>query len=232
MKRALLLALLLAAPADAQVARSVMLSGFDRVRVDGPFEVTVTQAPRASAVVTGTRDATERVDVRVENGTLIVSADPSAWGGSDKPASATVAVGAPPGTRGIAVRGGGTVRVDGIRGGRVDLAVAGSGTLTVARADADQLYATMTGAGRLEVAGAARRARFLAIGTGSVEAKGLAVNELAISQDSLGDGTYSASRTVTISSTGLGAITVDGEAACTVTAQRGGPVACKRAAAR
>lgn len=232
--RAMLPLMLLALPgaADAQTQRTEMLAGFDRVRVDGPFVVTVTAGPRGKAVVNGARDATERVAVRVENGTLIVSANQNAWGGSDRGARASVAVEAPPGTRGVAVRGGGTVRVDRMRGPRLDLAVAGSGTLTVADAQADQLYATLTGAGRLEVAGAANRARFLAIGTGTVDAKALSVDDLSVSQDSLGDSVFTARKTVTVSSAGLGSVTVEGDAACTVTVQRGGPVACKRVAAR
>lgn len=225
--------LLVAGPAEAQVARSAMLSGFDRIRVDGPFAVTVTQGTRASAIVNGARTAAEKVSVRVENGTLVVSANVSGWGGwagEDPPA--TVTVSAPPGTRAISVRGGGTVAVDRIRGQRVDLAVAGSGTLNVAAADADLLYATMTGAGRLEVAGRAGQARFLVQGTGAVDARALAVDDLQVSQDSLGDGVYAARRTVTVSSAGLGAVTVEGDAACRVVVQRGGPVSCKRVKAR
>lgn len=227
-----LMLLALPATAAAQTQRTEMLAGFDRVRVDGPFVVTVTAGQRGAATVNGARDATERVAVRVENGTLIVSASQNAWGGSDKAARATVAVEAPPGTRGVSVRGGGTVSVDRMRGPRLDLAVAGSGTLKVADAQADQLYATLTGAGRIEVAGAADRARFLAIGTGTVDAKGFSVDDLAISQDSLGDGVFTARRTVTVASAGLGSVTVEGGAACTVTVQRGGPVACKRGVER
>lgn len=234
MRSALILpvALLIAGTAHAQTQRTEMLAGFERVRVDGPFVVTVTTGTRGKATINGARDATERVAVRVENGTLIVSASQNAWGGNDRAARATVAVEAPVGTRGVAVRGGGTVSVDRLRGARLDLAVAGSGTLKVAEAQADQLYATLTGAGRIEVAGVAGRARFLSIGTGSVEARGLRVDDLAISQDSLGDGVFTARRTVTVSSAGLGSVTVEGDAACTVTVQRGGPVACKRTASR
>lgn len=234
MRRLLLLPLLLAATAaDAQVARTEMLAGFNRVRVDGPFAVTVTQGARARATVSGARLATEKVAVRVENETLIVSANVSGWGGwTGEERPATIAVETPPGLRGVSVRGGGTVAVNRIRGPRVDLAVAGSGTLTVAGAEADLLYATLTGAGRLEVAGTAKQARFMAIGTGAVEAGGLAVDDLQVNQDSLGDGNYAARRTATVSSTGMGGITIAGDAACRVTVQRGGPVACRREKAR
>lgn len=228
-----LLLLLVAAPASAQVTRTEMLAGFERVRVDGPFAVTVVQGARGRAVISGARAATEKVAVRVENGTLIVANDVSGWGGwkgEDRPAA--VALEMPPGVRSVTVRGGGTVAVDRIRGPRVDLAVAGSGTLAVKGADADVLYATLTGAGRLEVAGTARQARFMAIGTGAVDARGLVVENLAVSQDSLGDGIYTARRTATVSSTGMGGVIVEGDAACRVTVQRGGPVACKRVAER
>lgn len=232
MKRPFLLAmLLLAGPAQAE--RTVMLSGFDRVRVDGPFEVEMRAGPRAAASIAGSTRAAEAVTARVENRTLIVSASVSAWGGwrgEERPAVVTIT--APPETRGVAVRGGGRVHVDRLRGGRLDLAVAGSGTLVVDRAEADLVYVTLTGAGRVELAGQAARARFLSIGTGSIDADQFAADELQVSSDSLGDSRFTARRTATVSSTGLGAVTVDGPAACTITGQRGGPVTCGREARR
>lgn len=59
-----------AAPADERV---VMVTGFDRLRIDGPFAVEV--VPGAPGVtLTGERAALDRVGVRVEAGTLIVNA--------------------------------------------------------------------------------------------------------------------------------------------------------------
>ncbi|MEI9850479.1 MAG: DUF2807 domain-containing protein [Sphingomonas sp.] len=77
---ALLLPLLLLAgaarPADERV---FMVTGFDRVRVDGPFDVEIRAglSPRASA--TGDTRALARLSVRVEGGTLIVGTGSRGW---------------------------------------------------------------------------------------------------------------------------------------------------------
>lgn len=57
-----------AAPGDERV---VMVTGFDRLRIDGPFAVEV--APGSPGVtIAGDRAALDRVAVRVEAGTLVI----------------------------------------------------------------------------------------------------------------------------------------------------------------
>jgi hypothetical protein len=222
-----LLLLLATAAAPAPADRTVMLTGFDRIRVDGPFAVALTSGTRASARIGGGPRAAERVSVRVEGTTLIVSADVSAWGGwpGEEGAMPAVTVTAPPEFRSATVRGGGQLSIDRLRGQRIELALSGSGTLSVGELAADQLAVSLSGAGRMALGGKAARARFQTLGTGTIEAAGLTVDDLTVSAESQGDSSFTARRTATIASTAIGAVTVAGDAVCRV-ASRSGPVRC------
>ncbi|MEG8018942.1 GIN domain-containing protein [Sphingomonas sp. LR55] len=74
--------LLLSSPAFAQgsaASRTVSVGSFDRVRVEGPFEVRVTiGSPRAT--ITGDSRTTESVAVRVDGTTLSVRKGTGGWG--------------------------------------------------------------------------------------------------------------------------------------------------------
>ncbi|WP_204314429.1 GIN domain-containing protein, partial [Klebsiella aerogenes] len=56
----------------------VMVTGFDRLRIDGPFAVEV--APGSPGVtIAGDRAALDRVAVRVEAGTLVINSGTQSW---------------------------------------------------------------------------------------------------------------------------------------------------------
>jgi hypothetical protein len=62
-------------PGDERV---VMVTGFDRLRVDGPFAVEV--VPGSPGVtISGDRAAIDKVGVRVEAGTLVLNAGLQSW---------------------------------------------------------------------------------------------------------------------------------------------------------
>ena len=77
---ALLAAAVLATPASA-ATRNFGISGFDRVRVEGPFKVRLSTGVAPFARASGTPDAVDRLAVTVEGRTLVVRTQ-SAWGGS------------------------------------------------------------------------------------------------------------------------------------------------------
>src|SRR5688500_18035622 len=78
----LVLASLPAAAAPPQAQRNYSVTSFDRIRVDGPYQVQLRTnvAPYARAV--GAPRALDAVDIKVEGRTLIVRARSSgSWGG-------------------------------------------------------------------------------------------------------------------------------------------------------
>lgn len=229
MYRLLPLALIaVAAPARAD-ERSFMVTGFERIRVDGPYIVTVVNGGSTGARASGDRDALDRLNIRSEGGTLVIGGNVStsgkAWSGV-RTMPLTIAVRVP---RLMSARVfGGTLAIDRIAGARVDLSVSGAGSITVDAVDAERLDAAMVGTGRLTLAGRARDARFVVNGPGTIAAERLDTTTLMLNAQGLGDGRFSARNTAMINASGSGGIVVAGSATCTV--RGNAPVACGKVA--
>ena len=232
MKRLLLPLLLIAAPASA-AERGYVVTDFDRIRVDGPFEVHVTTRGSPMARASGPTGATDGLDIRVEGTTLIVRAGPRGWEAlprAGSPAAPVITL-RTLNLRGATVIGGGKLDITGpVRGQRVDLGVTGSGSLAVPGLDADQLDATLLGGGSMTLGGRAARARLSTSGAGAIEATALVTGDLILRLDGSGSTTATARFTANVTTTGLGAATVYGKAACKVKAVAGGPILCGKAA--
>lgn len=218
----LLLSLTAAAPQASE--RRVMLSGFDRIRVDGPFEVHVSTGS-AKAVISGDRRAIDRIDVHQEGRTLIVSPGLNGWGGwpGDKAAPARIEVSVPS-LRGASVVGSGRLAIDRIEGADAQLMLTGAGTLAVRAVDVDRLSATLTGTGTMAVQGRANKARFSANGAGGFDAGGLVADDLTVRAESAGISRFAARYTAYVTNLGLGEVTVSGNPACNT--QGPGPIRC------
>jgi len=225
----LLATLALSSPALA-AERSYVVTNFDRVRVDGPFEVrlTVGGAGTSSGRAEGEDRALDTVDISVQGSTLIVRRNNSGWGEQGRPGGpAPIITIATPMLRSATVIGGGRLSIAGpLRAQRLDLQVTGAGVIDARDADADELYATLIGTGNIRAAGSARRARLATSGTGGIDAEGLVANDLTVRLDGPGETRANARYTADLTSTGLGRVTVKGGAKCVKHAQAGGPIVC------
>ncbi|AQR74464.1 GIN domain-containing protein [Sphingomonas sp. LM7] len=223
--RSLLLAplLLLTAAAPAQ-ERRFMVSDFDRLRVDGPFEVElVTGVP--VAIASGSRLSLDQVTVRVNGDTLVVSSGPlsSVARGGDATALPTLRIAARS-LRGVVLNGGARVRVAEMRGARVDVIQTGAGTLDIASLRADDLTATLTGTGAMTLAGTAARARVRNHGAGSIDAGRLTAGDATVSSDSSGDIVLNVRYTARATALGSGGISITGKPECIL--RGSGPTTC------
>lgn len=220
-----LLALAAIAPA---AERKLFVSTFDRLRVDGPFQVVVVtgRSPRGS--IAGDARELDGVDVRQDGRTLHVRRGVGTWQEQPRaaPTQPVVVTLATPSLAAAYLIGPGAIGVTGMKGARIDLSVAGAGGIAVTGADAAELNATTIGNGRIAVAGRAVRARLLVNGAGGVQADKLETDELTVRLDGPGEVTARARRAADLTNTGLGRIAVAGPARCTVKAAAGGPVTC------
>lgn len=227
------IALSFAAPVHA-AERSFVVTSFDRLRVDGPFEVRVATRRPPSARVEGTIRASDAVSVRVEGTTLIVSAGPRGWDEVPvigKPSAPVVYLGTLT-LRSATVIGGGQVRIDGpLRGQRIDLQVTGSGGLAIGALDADQLNATVLGPGTMTLGGRGARVRLIGSGPGRIDAGAVRGDDVTVRLEGAGAIQVTARYTADAVSTGIGAITIYGKPACRVKAAAGGPIRCGEIAA-
>lgn len=224
------LILVLAAAPAAAAERSYSVTSFDRIRVEGPFQVSVTTGKAVSARATGSEQMLERVSVRVEGRTMLIRPNLSGWGGypgqQAVPPHITVTT---PELNTATVIGSGRLDIDRMRGARIALTVEGSGSVNAGQMDADNANLAVAGSGRIDAAGRARQAMAVARGVAEIRAPDLVVSDLTLSSESAGSVTMNAQRSAKVSALGLGPITISGAAACEIRQVGAAPVRCGKA---
>lgn len=219
---ALLLTLAGAAPADDE--RSFMVTSFERLRVDGPFEIEVADgSPGATA--TGDRAALDRLDIHGDGTTLVIGTVAGGWAQANGAAPAVPHIRlAASGLRTLIVNGGGRVRIAAMRGQRVDIAVNGSGTAEVSLIDAQDLGVTLIGGGAITLAGKAMTARLRSNGAGSIDAGALVAGEANVISESTAGIRLGVRYRVRVSTYSLGGVEILGTPECRVSGPA--PVTC------
>lgn len=227
MIRTIALALLCAAAPAAAAERSYPVTDFDRVEVQGPYEVTLVTGRSSSARVIGSAQALESVSIDVQGSQLRVRRNASAWGGYPGERAGPVRIEiSTRDLRAVSVIGGGKVSVDRVRGLRADLSVSGSGRIEVARIEADNLIIGLLGSGRIAAAGSAKQVRATVQGSGDLAAPALTADDLTLVAETAGDIAISARRTAKLRTGGSGDVAIGGTATCTVTGAGTGSVRC------
>jgi hypothetical protein len=230
MIRPFLVALLaLAAAPAAGETRRLAVGDFDRVIVEGPYEVHLVTGRASAASATGRRESLDRLSVDVQGMTLRIRRSRNAWAGTPGADPGIVAVElSTRALRSARLIGPARFAVEGVRGLRVEFSVEGSGTLTARGVDADHLALALLGSGRLDIAGATRNLAGNFQGTGDVDAAALAASAATISNTSGGAVTLTVNGPATIANQGLGTIRVGGRPVCTISGVGGERVLCAR----
>ncbi|WP_174291639.1 GIN domain-containing protein [Sphingomonas bacterium] len=214
--------------AAAAAERSVYLGSFDKVRVQGPFDVRIATGQAPAALLSGDRAVIDSIDLRVDGSTLIIRAAIGSW--QERPrvaATAPVTITlATPTLSTASVVGAGKLAIDRMKAARIDLSVTGAGSVGVGEASADAANATIIGTGAITVGGRAGTARLMTNGSGTIDAAALEVGELVVRLDGPGATRAQARYTASVVNTGLGQVTIGGQPKCTVKADAGGPVSC------
>ncbi|QNM82240.1 DUF2807 domain-containing protein [Sphingomonas sabuli] len=216
----LCLAALIAAtvPTAALAAdRNYTVTGFDRIRVDGPYRVQLVTGVAPFARASGTAAAIDGIDVQVQGRTLIVRKSQSNWGNypDDNPGPVLLKVGTHELTA-LYVNGAGSLSVDKVRGMGFELSLIGSGAVEIAGLDVDRLNASVKGSGSARLAGKAARAMTNISGTGLVDAAALAVKDATASAEGAAVLRLNASNTAKINALGTATVEMTGRADCTV----------------
>lgn len=229
MRRLLLFALiiLLIAPPAAAAERSFSITSFERIRLEGPFEVMLSVGGPPGARAEGDAATLERLMLQVDGTTLTVRLGGA--GSAERfgaPRQVPVIRLTTPVLRGASVLGGGRLRLSGARGQRIDLAVNGSGALEADGVSADMLNLVMIGAGAAKLGGRGAKVQLLTNGAGTVDARALQADDLIVRVDGLGETQALARYTARITLTGLGRVTVGGNPACQITPAGAPQVRC------
>ena len=217
---ALLIAATIAVPAHAGT-RTFGVSGFEKVRADGPFRVRVTTGVPPSAQAVGPSDAIDKVAIDVQGSTLIVHVNQSSWGGGYPGASSSGPVEINIGTHDLssaALNGSGSLDINEVKGLKFDLAVQGSGGASIGNADVDQLRVTVIGTANASLGGRAGKMTAIVRGVSSLNAASLSTKNATIGAEGAATVTAQVANEATIDGTGTATITVSGAPSCTVRA--------------
>lgn len=216
MKHLLGIALLMSAAPVAAAERNFGVSGFDRVRVDGNYRVTLTTGVAPFAKASGDSRAIDAVTIRVEGRTLVVRPSQSQeWGGYPGAGRGTVTIAI--GTHDLTsaqLNGSGSLSINRVKGLKFDATAAGAGMLSIEDVAVDQLTLGLAGAASARLAGATGKLNALVRGMSVMDGERLSAKDATI----LADGPATVRATVTgtakVTAAGVGSVALAGNPSC------------------
>ena len=211
--------LAVAAPADA-ATRNFGVSGFDRVRVEGPFKVRLATgvAPFATASG-GSPAALDSVTIDVQGRTLVVRSNRSSWSGypGENKGPVEISIGTHD-LNAAALTGSGSLSIDKAKGLSFDLSVQGSGSASIGAVAVDQLRVAISGTASATIAGSAPKVTLIVRGISALDASGLVSKDAVIGAQGSATVRANVSNSVKIDAQGPATIEIAGKPACTVKA--------------
>ena len=212
------MAIAAAAPADA-ATRNFGVSGFDRIRVDGPYKVQVTTGVAPFAIATGGSTGLDSVAIEVQGRTLVVRVNRSSWGGYPGEAKGPVEIAI--GTHELTaawLNGSGSLAIDRARGLSFDLSVQGAGSASIGKVAVDQLKISMSGTASATLAGTAPKLTAVVRGVSTLDAAGLVSKDAVIGAQGPATVKATVTGTAKVDAQGAASVALDGRPACKVNA--------------
>ena len=204
------------APADA-ATRNFGITSFTKVRVDGPYKVSLATGVAPFARATGSPLALDRIAIDVRGDTLIVHTQLDSWGGYPGQVVGPVEIAL--GTHDLSsawLNGSGVLAIDRVKGLTFDLSVQGSGSGTIGHADVDQLKLSLAGTASASLGGQAARMTAFLRGLSTLNAANLATKDATIGADGAATVDANVSNSVTIDASGPATVRLAGRPACAV----------------
>lgn len=208
--------LALAAPAGA-ATRGFGITSFTKIRVEGPYKVTLTTGVAPFAKATGSPNALDRVAIEMRDDTLVVHTDPSAWGGypGQDPGPVEISVGTHDLTN-ADVTGAGSIAIDHVKGLTFALSVQGSGAAEIDDVAADQMQVNLAGTASAKLKGRTLALTALVRGLSALEASNLLAPDAHITADGSATIDANATNTARIDAWGPATIRLTGSPSCTL----------------
>ena len=211
-------ACLLPTPASA-ATRNFGITSFDKIRIEGPFDVSLKTGVAPFARASGSAAAIDRVAIEVQGNTLIVHSNLDSWGGypGKDPGPVVISLG----THDLSsawLNGSGILDIDRAKGLSFDLSVQGSGSVGIDDVAVDQLNVSVVGTARASLAGQASKVTAVIRGISSLDAANLNVKDATLGADGAATINASVSNSATVDATGPATVRLSGNPACTVRA--------------
>ena len=207
-------ALILATPAQA-ASRNFGVSGFTKIRVDGPFKVSVATGVAPFAKASGSGTALDRVAVDVRGDTLVVHTSSSSWGGY--PGADTGPVEVTIGTHELSnawVNGAGSLAIDKVKGLSFALSVQGAGSAEIGDVRVDQMNVGLVGTANAKLAGKAKKLTALVRGISSLDALALMATDAKVGAEGAATVNANVSNAVSVDGNGTATIRFAGRPSC------------------
>lgn len=204
--------------------RSFEVGAFDRIAVEGFYDVQVIPGERPQVRASGDPRALELLLVRVEGGTLHIA--PRRHTRMDFLGDGPKVIVIAPSIAAVSLAGSGNMKIDQVEGATFAGSVAGNGNLELDKVNVERLQASLAGAGNLRVEGQAREANFRIAGSGDAEAATLVTQTAQVNVSGSGYAKVHAKETANISVAGSGMVEVKGGAHCNVQRTGSGEVHC------
>lgn len=209
-----------------RATRDYQVGAFDKIDLAGSPDVIVRTGGGPSVRAEGDREAIDRLEIRVENGTLRIGRKSSVgWSFGWHHERLRIYVTAPALT-GVAIAGSGDIRVDKVAGPRFDASVAGSGDLAVGHMEVGEASFSIAGSGDISAAGKTGRAKLSTAGSGDMRMGGLETGTASVSVMGSGDVQLRATQSADISIMGSGDVHVAGTTNCNVHKAGSGDARC------
>lgn len=207
-----------------QATRSFALSGFERVALAGADDVRVTTGGDFAVRAEGPSATLERLDLRVENGELIVSrVSEQGWKLRDE-RGATIHVTMPRATA-LRLVGAGNMTLD--RGsGDFAATLSGAGDLTVGNIEAERVRLALSGSGDIAVAGSTRMLDAAISGAGSIRAVDLVAGSGRVRLNGVGSIDARIDGPAQVELSGVGSADLGPASQCSVRRRGVGSVKC------
>lgn len=209
-------ALALASPANA-ASRNFGISSFTKVRVDGPFKVTLATGVAPFAKASGGTAALDRVAIDVQGETLVVHNSTSSWGGYPGDDAGTVEITI--GTHDLTnawVNGAGSLAIDKVKGLSFALSVQGAGSAEIGDVRVDQMNVGLVGTANAKLAGQAKKLTALVRGISSLDAVALMTSDAKVGAEGAATVNANVSNSVTVDANGTATIRFAGRPSCTL----------------
>ena len=213
---------------DAQgpsAQRSFQVGEFQSVSLEGSQDVVVTVGGAPSVRAEGDAEDIERLDIRVEGGTLRIGYEREGWFNFRRGSSVRVFVTAPA-LNGATIAGSGDMRVDRVQAESFQAEIAGSGDLQIAALQARRATFAIAGSGDIQAAGQVEQADVSIAGSGNVGLDRLQTRRTSVSVAGSGDIAVRASEAVEGEVMGSGDVVVHGTARCSIQKMGSGDVRC------
>ena len=217
---ALLVLASLPAAAAAPTTRTFCVTRFDRIRVDGPYKVSLRTNVAPYARATGTLASIDGLNMKVEGRTLVIRSGSGGWGGYPGEGRGPVTIEV--GTHELSaayINGAGALDIDRVRGLAFEISIQGSGTARVDQVDVDQMKVGVSGAGTTRLSGRAAKLTATVRGTSAFEADGLRVTDAVIGAEGPSVVRAQVTNSARVDASGLVSVTLTGDPACTVKAR-------------